>query len=163
ERWVVEAAQWQPALQAARALRGDSLEMHGFSVELLDDGYRAIDPQSMVRYVVRRAPDGTPITDSQPGKASKRPSQYPTAKQGAALNGDSGGAVAPAAPTAPSADGASTEKAGSPAAPQAQRIAALLDIGGTANARSRSAPPGPPSVSQPPPTAPRPVADSAAS
>src|SRR3954454_19307134 len=112
ERWVVEAAQWQPALQAARALRGDSLEMHGFSVELLDDGYRAIDPQTMVRYVVRRAPDGTPITDSQPGKASKRPSQYPAAKQAAALNGDSGAVAAPAGATAAAADGAPTEKGG---------------------------------------------------
>src|SRR3954451_8861229 len=133
ERWVGEAAQWHPALQAARALRGDSLEMHGFSVELLDDGYRAIDPQTLVRFVVRRAPDGTPISDSRPGKASKRPSEYPLAKQGPALNGDS--AVAAGATAAQPPSGTPAETGPIAPAAQAQRIAALLDISGTADAR----------------------------
>src|SRR6188472_2202683 len=62
EQWVVEATQWQPALQAARTLRGEAGEMVGFSIELLEDGFRAIDPATFVRYVVRRAPDGTPIS-----------------------------------------------------------------------------------------------------
>ena len=44
EQWVVEATQWQPALQAARSLRGEAAEMTGFSIELLEDGFRAIDP-----------------------------------------------------------------------------------------------------------------------
>ena len=62
EQWVVEATQWQPALAAARTLRGEAAEMVGFSIELLEDGFRAIDPATFVRYVVRRAPDGTPIS-----------------------------------------------------------------------------------------------------
>jgi hypothetical protein len=142
ERWVVEAAQWQPALQAARLLRGDTAEMHGFSVELLDDGYRAIDPHSLLRYVVRRAPDGTPLSEGgRPGTASKRPSQYPAASPG--LNGE---AAAPAAGTSPVAPPSVVQAGG-----QAQRIAALLDLGGTGPARSRSAPPPPRPTSQPPP------------
>ena len=62
EQWVVEAAQWQPALQVARSLRGDPESMSGFSIELLENGYRAIDPSTMVRYMVRPAPDGTPVS-----------------------------------------------------------------------------------------------------
>ena len=34
----VEATQWQPALQRARALRGDDGPLSNFSIELLDDG-----------------------------------------------------------------------------------------------------------------------------
>src|SRR3954452_2778744 len=63
EQWVVEATQWQPALQAARSLRGEAAEMTGFSIELLEDGFRAIDPATFVRYVVRRAPDATPLSN----------------------------------------------------------------------------------------------------
>jgi hypothetical protein len=62
EHWVVEATQWQPALQAARALRGDPGVLTGFSIELLDDGYRAVDPATRTRYVIRQAPDGTPLS-----------------------------------------------------------------------------------------------------
>src|SRR5882672_5875655 len=62
EQWVVEANQWQPALQAARSLRGEAAEMVGFSIELLEDGFRAIDPATFVKYIVRRAPDGTPVS-----------------------------------------------------------------------------------------------------
>ena len=48
ERLVVEAAHWQPALKAARSLRGELGETSGFSVELLEDGFRAIDPSTLV-------------------------------------------------------------------------------------------------------------------
>ena len=40
----VEAAQWQPALQKARSFHGDDGSLSNFSIELLDEGYRAIDP-----------------------------------------------------------------------------------------------------------------------
>jgi GAF domain len=53
----VDADSWQKALQAARAQRGEAAPMSGFSIELLDDGCRAIDPLSRLRYEVRRAPD----------------------------------------------------------------------------------------------------------
>jgi hypothetical protein len=62
ERWVVEAAHWQPALKAARSLRGDEGELTGYSVELLEDGFRAIDPSTLTRYVVRQAPEDTPLS-----------------------------------------------------------------------------------------------------
>src|SRR6478752_1322830 len=74
EQWVVEATQWQPALQAARSLRGEAAEMAGFSIELLEDGFRAVDPATFVRYIVRRAPDNTPISNprSRPPQAHKQ-------------------------------------------------------------------------------------------
>ena len=62
----VEAPQWQPALQKARALRGDEGPLGNFSIELLEDGFRAIDPVSRLRYLVKRAPDDTAITTSAP-------------------------------------------------------------------------------------------------
>ena len=62
----VEAAQWQPALQKARALRGDHGPLNNFSVDLLETAYRAIDPTTRVRYVVQRAPDDAALTD-EPG------------------------------------------------------------------------------------------------
>jgi hypothetical protein len=66
----VEAPQWQPALQKARALRGDNGALSNFSIELLDEGYRAIDPVTRLRYVVRRAPDDAQVTA---GTMSERP------------------------------------------------------------------------------------------
>src|SRR5579872_3301180 len=51
----VEAETWQKALQVARTQRGESGPMTGFSVELLDEGCRAVDPGSRLRYEVRRA------------------------------------------------------------------------------------------------------------
>src|SRR5579864_4659483 len=55
----VEAESWQKALQAAREQRGESSPMSGFSIELLEEGCRAIDPMSRLRYDVRRAPEET--------------------------------------------------------------------------------------------------------
>ncbi|MDC0680580.1 GAF domain-containing protein [Sorangium atrum] len=79
----VEAPQWQPALQKARALRGDGGPLNNFSVDLLESGYRAIDPATRVRYVVQRAPDDAALTDgtdtpagaSPAGAASPRPAE----------------------------------------------------------------------------------------
>jgi hypothetical protein len=69
----VEAPQWQPALQKARALRGDNGALSNFSIELLEDGFRAIDPMTRLRYVVKRAPDDAVITSGTskpPGSAA---------------------------------------------------------------------------------------------
>ena len=73
---VVEAPQWKHALQKARALRGDDGPLGNFSIDLLDDGYRAIDPVARLRYEVKRAPEDAPITTSvpPPAKASVPPS-----------------------------------------------------------------------------------------
>ena len=48
-RHCVEAEQWQKALQGVRAQRGDDAPFGNFSIELLDDGYRAIDPLTRMR------------------------------------------------------------------------------------------------------------------
>src|SRR5262245_59752627 len=103
EKWVVEASQWQPALQAARSLRGEAAEMSGFSIELLEDGFRAVDPTTFVRYVVRRAPDGTPVSTPR--------SKPPPAQQ-------NGGVSAPPAASGPAEP-----------ATKAARIAAMLELG----------------------------------
>jgi putative methionine-R-sulfoxide reductase with GAF domain len=58
----VEAAQWQPALQKVRALRGEEGPLGHFSIEVLDEGYRAVDPMTRQRYFVRQAPDDAPLT-----------------------------------------------------------------------------------------------------
>ncbi len=70
-RHCVEAEQWQKALQGVRAQRGDDAPFGNFSIELLDDGYRAIDPLTRMRYVVQRAPDGTPVTEEPTLLAAK--------------------------------------------------------------------------------------------
>jgi hypothetical protein len=62
-RFCVEAEQWQKALQLVRAKRGDDGPFGHFSIELLDDGFRAIDPLTRTRYVVQRAPDDAPLID----------------------------------------------------------------------------------------------------
>src|SRR6185295_12253297 len=104
EKWVVEATQWQPALQAARSLRGEAAEMSGFSIELLEDGFRAVDPTTFVRYVVRRAPDETPVSNPRP----KAP--------GREQNGDASVPPPAASP-------------GQAPASKAARIAAMLEFG----------------------------------
>jgi hypothetical protein len=62
QTFVVEAESWQRALQAARAQRGEEGPMSGFAIELLEDGYRAVDPVASVKFVVKRAPDDMPVT-----------------------------------------------------------------------------------------------------
>lgn len=81
ERLVVEAAQWQPAILAARASRGESGGLTGFAIEILDDGFRAVDPRTRVRYLVRRAPDDTPLTGTSAPSSDtgSSPSQLPQA------------------------------------------------------------------------------------
>lgn len=62
QKFCVEAESWQRALQAARSQRGEDGPMSGFSIELLEEGYRAVDPLARVRFVVKRAPDDMPVT-----------------------------------------------------------------------------------------------------
>src|SRR3954464_11376712 len=141
EQWVVEATQWQPALQAARSLRGEAAEMTGFSIELLEDGFRAIDPATFVRYVVRRAPDGTPIS---------RPLSRPPLAH--ATNGGAAGSVNPkASPQGSSAPRPQSSPSQPPPGSKAERIAALLDIGASGG------PPRPSSVPRPASQPPRPA------
>lgn len=62
QKLCVEAESWQRALQAARSQRGEDGPMSGFSIELLEEGYRAVDPMARVRFIVKRAPDDMPVT-----------------------------------------------------------------------------------------------------
>ncbi len=62
QKYCVESDSWQRALQSARSQRGDDGPMSGFSIELLEEGYRAVDPVARVRFVVKRAPDDMPVT-----------------------------------------------------------------------------------------------------
>lgn len=74
---TVEAPQWQPALQKARALRGDDGSLGNFSIELLDDGYRAVDPVKKLRYVVRKAPDDAELSAGGKAPAPEPPKGRP--------------------------------------------------------------------------------------
>jgi len=71
---VVEAESWQRALQAARTARGEKGPISGFSIELLDEGYRAVDPLARLRFDVKRAADDAPLTDLA---SVARPAQSP--------------------------------------------------------------------------------------
>jgi len=62
DEYCVEAKQWQAALQEARKLRGDTGALSKFSIELLDRGYRAVDPSLKLRYLINEAPADAPLT-----------------------------------------------------------------------------------------------------
>lgn len=79
QSYSVEAKAWQAALQEARKLRGDAGPLSKLSIELLDDGYRAVDPKKRVRYVVHKEGAGT--TESKaPGKAESKAPQKSESK-----------------------------------------------------------------------------------
>jgi hypothetical protein len=138
ESLYVEAESWQKALQAARSQRGDTAPMSGFSIELLDDGCRAVDPMSRLRYQVRKAPDDAPGAKSQPPRPASQP-------------------AAPAAPAAPAQPASSTKK---PVAAAVSPGRTMLMGSGAApqppapSAQPQVAPPVP--VIQPAPVAPSP-------
>jgi hypothetical protein len=78
QSYCVESESWQRALQAARGIRDDHGPMTGYSIELLDEGFSAVDPMTRLRYFVKRAADDTPLT-SVPAGAPKSPSVIPPA------------------------------------------------------------------------------------
>src|ERR1700734_2052946 len=110
---VVEAESWQKALHAARVARGEAGPISGFSIELLDDAYRAVDPLARRRYDVKRAADGTPIT-AQAAAASVPPAPVPTAAPASGTTSTPAARPPPAAPPPPPA--VVTIAAASPAA-----------------------------------------------
>ena len=69
----VDAESWQKALQVARTLRGETEPMSGFSIELLDEGCRAVDPATRIAYEVHRAPEDARPPTSRPSAAPPRP------------------------------------------------------------------------------------------
>jgi hypothetical protein len=62
QSYCVEAESWQGALQSARRLRGDESRMAGFSIDITNDGCKAVDPAKKLRYEVKRTTDDTPLT-----------------------------------------------------------------------------------------------------
>jgi hypothetical protein len=101
QSYCVESESWQRALQAARGIRDDHGPMTGYSIELLDEGFSAVDPMTRLRYFVKRTADETPLT-SVPGGAPKSPSVIPPAMPAEAR---------PATPAAPAPATAAPAKA----------------------------------------------------
>lgn len=132
QKFCVEAESWQRALQAARSQRGEDGPMSGFSIELLEEGYRAVDPLARVRFVVKKAPDDMPIT----AVVSKDP------KGGVAPAAPNTGSIPPkAASIAPPAPAAAASAAPPPAAPSA--AASAPPNSGSGDATTPNLPPSP--------------------
>ncbi len=102
EQYCIDARRWQSALQEVRRLRGDEGPLPKLTIELLDAGYRAIDPELKVRYVVSEAPADMAVTAGAQVRHSTQPPP-----------GEGGGASVPAPPKAPAT---STAPAAAPAA-----------------------------------------------
>jgi hypothetical protein len=123
QKFCVEAESWQRALQAARAQRGEEGPMSGFSIELLEEGYRAVDPVARVRFVVKRAPDDMPITAS--AKETKGTGVAPSPPSAIAGAGPSSAAVAaptePKLPPSPASSAPVTTKSSTPPRPAAEK------------------------------------------
>jgi hypothetical protein len=104
----VDADSWQKALTVARTLRGETDPMTGFSIELLEEGCRAVDPATRMSYEVHRAPDdGRPATlrPAAPPKVTAAPPSEvqplpPVTSVPAAVAAPAPAAAAPAEPIA---------------------------------------------------------------
>jgi GAF domain-containing protein len=124
ESLFVEAESWQKALQAARAQRGDAAPMSGFSIELLDDGCRAVDPMSRLRYEVHKARE----EDASAGARSQPARPVSQSAQAAAPSPAAAPAAAPASrKPAPAASPVRTAAAVAPV-PQAVAVSAPVVI-----------------------------------
>ena len=131
--------------------------MSGFSIELLEEGYRAVDPVARVRFVVKRAPDDmpvtTPVAKDTKGVAPSPPSVAPAAVASAP-------ATEPHIPPAPASSAAATSAAKSvpprPLTSGANDPASKKGLTLDTNDAARSAPPsatGAPASKAPPATA----------
>ncbi|MCC6663118.1 MAG: hypothetical protein IT375_05195, partial [Polyangiaceae bacterium] len=78
EKYCLEAKQWQAALQEARKRRGDTGPLSKFSIELLEQGYRAVDPGQKIRYVVNKAPPDASLSQPPPAGPVAAPGSFPS-------------------------------------------------------------------------------------
>jgi hypothetical protein len=101
EKYCVEAKQWQAALQEARKLRGDSGPLSKFSIELLDDGYRAVDPKQKLRYVVAKAPQDAELSSLPPESAFHPETPHKNGQRASAAASSASAAPAPLPAAAP--------------------------------------------------------------
>jgi hypothetical protein len=135
QKFCVDAESWQRALQAARSQRGEDGPMSGFSIELLEEGYRAVDPLARVRFVVKRAPDDMPITPTAPKEL--KGGVAPAAPNAPSSTTAKTPSVAPPAPAAPAAPAASAASAASSAAASSRTTARRRDLTDRPRARAR--------------------------
>lgn len=106
ERYVIEANRWQSALLEARRLRGDQGGLPKLTIELMDDGYRAVDPALKVRYLIRQAPTDLPLTEGARVRHTSIPPASPSVKKTSAPPGGGRGSrvrgnAAPLGPSIP--------------------------------------------------------------
>src|SRR5262245_28964979 len=59
---VVDATSWQGALQSAFELRGEKVALEQVTVELIPDGYRALNTETRAVYELRKAPEDAPLS-----------------------------------------------------------------------------------------------------
>ncbi len=81
QRYCVEASSWQVALQNTRTLRNDVGPISGFSIELTDEGCRAVDPMARLRFMVKQAPDAAPLTGERQSDAPTKIQESPLFKE----------------------------------------------------------------------------------
>ena len=111
ERYCIDARRWQSALQEVRRLRGDEGPLPKLTIELLDAGYRAVDPELKVRYIVSEAPADMPVTAGAQVRHSTQPppaegngsvalpvAKTPSAVRGAAATPSIPASAAPSVP-----------------------------------------------------------------
>ena len=120
ERYCIDARRWQSALQEARRLRGDSGPLPKLTIELLDEGYRAVDPALNVRYLVTEAPPGMPLTGSARLGYSTAPppaieSSAPSASRPPGASSAPTASAKPAAPVGPRGPQQNARRADGPA------------------------------------------------
>jgi hypothetical protein len=175
ERYCIDARRWQSALQEARRMRGDSGALPKLTIELTDNGYRAIDPELKVRYLVSEAPPGMPLTDGARAILSTHPPPVESIRPPATTATGSTPSVAPRpsrslVPSTPPAAAPSATDAGTPvvatsSGPETSPPAATSATGTVTRTKSTPPPVNPaaftaatswPPVAEVPPAAPAP-------
>ena len=136
----VDADSWQKALTVARTLRGETEPMTGFSIELLEEGCRAVDPVTRISYNVHRAPDDARAPSIRPVATVPRATPAPEAHPPAPTP-----AVAPAPPVVPAAPEPPPRRSQFPARPQISATATMM-IGSPAPPPVAAAPVAPASI-----------------
>ncbi|MCU0684925.1 MAG: hypothetical protein MUF34_22210 [Polyangiaceae bacterium] len=81
---VVEATSWQGALQGACTLRGEDISLEQITVELIADGYRALNTETRATYELRKAPEDAPLSQhggAEPGSFADEDTFAPTSAE----------------------------------------------------------------------------------
>lgn len=139
-------------------MRGDSGALPRLTIELTDSGYRAIDPELKVRYVVTEAPPGMPVTDGartllstnpppvQSAPPPPAPNPVPTlasppAPAGAEANAATLATTAPTAPAASPAPAAAPLVSAPAAATNTTPMTASVSAASAASESTVASPP----------------------